>query len=51
MSDQDLIRRGEALKSISTALNCATGDLYDAYSDISAIPAVQPDPVAVRSFP
>ena len=34
-----LIDKAEALASIEKALNNATGDLYDAYAAISAIPA------------
>ena len=38
----DLIRRSDVLAAIETALNNATGDLFDAYSAVKTIPAVTP---------
>lgn len=42
MSKQDILLRDNVLKCIETALNNATGDLYDVYSAIRALPAVTP---------
>ena len=42
----DLIKRDAALAAIDTALNNATGDLFDCHAAIRALPAI--DPAAIR---
>ena len=42
----DLIKRDDALAAIDTALNNATGDLFDCHAAIRALPAI--DPAAIR---
>ncbi len=47
MSDDDMIRRVDALRVIDKALNNATGDLFDAYAAIADLPPVT---VGVKSL-